>query len=101
MAGEDDNDRYRAGQVDQELKNINGTLKRFEEKLDDNIEWQRGVDVRLASGVEKFGSQNRRFTGQDKKIEINRKNIIRVGGINAMLTALGAAILAKLGMNGG
>ena len=94
MAGEDKNDRYRAGKVDQELKNINGTLKRFEKKLDSNIEWQRSVDGRLAAGVERFKSQ-------EEKSENNRKNIIRVGSINLTLGAIGAYIAAKLGMNGG
>ena len=94
MAGDDDNDRYRAGRVDQELKNINGTLKRLEGKLDNNLEWQTGVDIRLAGGIEKFKSQ-------DKKIEVNRKNIIRVGSVNLTLTGLAAYITAKLGMNGG
>lgn len=98
MAGDDNNDRYREGQVDKELEIMNKTLTRFEEKLDNNLEWQRGVDIRLASGVEKFGSQNRRFTGQDKKIEINRKNIIRVGGVNLTLTGLAAYVAAKLGI---
>jgi len=91
MAGDEGNDRYRAGRVDQELKNINGTLKRLEGKLDNNLEWQTGVDIRLAGGIEKFKAQ-------DKKIEVNRKNIIRVGGVNLTLTGIAAYIATRLGI---
>lgn len=92
MAGDEGKDRYREGKVDTELKNINGTLQRLEGKLDNNLEWQTGVDIRLAGGVEKFKAQ-------DEKIETNRKNIIRVGGVNLTLTGLAAYLAAKLGIN--
>lgn len=101
MAGDDKNDRYRAGRVDQELENINGTLKRLEGKLDDNLDWQTGVDVRLAGGVEKFRTQDTKIKAAADKAEINRKNIIRVGSVNLTLTGIAAYIAARLGMNGG
>ena len=89
MAGDEENDRYRAGRVDQELKAIDETLKRFEEKLDDNIEWQRQVDIRLAAGVEKFGTIEGRIESHDDDIEA-LKNKDR--GVLAIASTVGGAI---------
>ena len=54
MGDDSENDRYRAGRVDAELKEVNRRLGDISEKLDKNFDWQRGVDARLATGNEKF-----------------------------------------------
>ena len=89
MAGDDDNDRYRAGQVDKELEIMNKTLTRFEEKLDDNLEWQRGVDARLTLGAEKFRTTDITLGEYGTDIEA-LKNKDR--GVLAMASTIGGAI---------
>ena len=54
---------------------------------------QADTEARLTVG-------NTRFKEQDSKIEINRKNVIRVGSINAILMTVGSYIAAKLGIEG-
>lgn len=89
MAGDENNDRYRAGQVDKELEIMNETLKHIVGKLDDNIEWQRGVDTRLATGVEKFGTIEGRIEAHDDDIEA-LKNKDR--GVLAIASTVGGGI---------
>ncbi len=69
----------------------------FQEKVFSELTGVRGdiaeVGKALARGEAKFEAQ-------DEKIEINRKNIIRVGGINLSLAAIGSYIATKLGLSG-
>ena len=71
--------------VDMERRIIGG--------IDDIKQIQADTESRLAVG-------STRFEGQDTKIEINRKNIIRVGSVNAILMTVGSYIAAKLGIEG-
>lgn len=61
--------------------------------IDDIKQIQTDTEARLSVG-------STRFEGQDSKIEINRKNIIRVGSINAILMTVGSYVAAKLGIKG-
>jgi hypothetical protein len=45
---------YDNGVHDTMIRNLTNTVARIEGKLDANLEWQRGVDSRLAEGVVKF-----------------------------------------------
>lgn len=78
--------------LDQKKENVD-MERRIMGGIGDIKQIQADTEARLDVG-------NTRFKGQDSKIEINRKNIIRVGSINAILMTVGSYIAAKLGIKG-
>ena len=89
MVGEDDNDRYRAGKIDQELKGINNSLLHITEKLDKNLEWQSEVNSRCVSGGIRIETLEKNRIRDADDIEA-LKNKDR--GVLALASAIGGAI---------
>ncbi len=80
------------------------TTREFYNALLDQKKETAEMERRIMDGIDDIKQTQAvgatRLEGQDTKIEINRRNIIRVGSINATLMAIGSYIAAKLGMEG-
>ena len=67
------------------------------DRINDN---QLAVLDRLDDITSGQAAAEERDKAQSEKIEINRKNILRVGGVNLSLAAIGSYIATKLGLSG-
>ena len=91
------NGGYRDGQIDQILKEFTDWQTRIERKLDANLEWQRGVDSRLASGnvmLDQLAKQ-----GDDHAVKIVALEISdrKWGGAAVIVAAAFAAVGSVVG----
>jgi hypothetical protein len=91
------NGGYRAGQIDQILSQLQEGQGRIEGKLDANLEWQRGVDTRLASGSVRLEQLEKQ--GDDHAVKIVALEISdrKWGGAAVVVAAAFAAIGSVVG----
>jgi len=91
------NGGYRAGQIDQILKQFTNWQTRIEGKLDANLDWQRGVDTRLAEGSVKLDQLEEQ--GGDHAVKIAALEISdrRWGGAAVIVAAAFAAVGSVVG----
>jgi hypothetical protein len=86
---------YENGVHDTMIKNLISTVGRIEGKLDANLEWQRGVDSRLAEGVVKFQHL-------EKGCDVNASEISKLRDRDrniSVLSALGSIIAGIIGVS--
>ena len=91
------NGGYRAGQIDEILGQLKEGQKRIEGKLDANLEWQRGVDTRLASGNTKLEQLEKQGHDHDVKIDALELSDRKWGGAAVVVAAAFAAIGSVVG----
>ena len=89
------NGGYRAGQIDQILSQLQEGQGRIEGKLDANLEWQRGVDTRLASGNVKLEQLEKQ--GADHEVKLDNLEISdrKWGGV-AVIVSAGFALIGSI-----
>jgi hypothetical protein len=82
-----DDNGYKKGRIDENIKHLQETAARIEGKLDANLEWQRNVDCSLAAGNERF----RHIEGDLKTMKDRDRNI-------GIISTIGSIIAATLGI---
>lgn len=95
------NGGYRAGQIDQILVQLTESQIRIEGKLDENLEWQRGVDTRLAAGSVQIGQLQEQGRDHDLKIGALVLSDRRWGGAAVFVSAIFAGIGSIVGVTFG
>lgn len=89
---------YENGLKDAEITSLTKAVARIEGKLDANIEWQRGVDKRLAAGNEKFRNIDGRVEAIEHDVEKLEDRDRNLGILTVVLTTVAGFLGIKLNL---
>ena len=87
------NGRYTQGAQSAQIEAMAASLVRIEGKLDALAEWQRGVEARLATGAERFGTLERDAGQMKRKLETRDNFQVVLSLIAAIIATVAGAII--------